>query len=104
MPQIENNVASIILEQLGGAGRLKAMIGAANFVDHGDGLSFKFKGSRKANYVKVTLRADDTYLLELKTIAPPPAFIPSREIDFEGVYWDMLQDLIERETGLYLSL
>ena len=42
-------IATTILQQLGGANRLHAMTGAYNFVNRGNGLSFKIKNQR-ANY------------------------------------------------------
>ena len=48
--------------------RLACMTGAYNFVDHGNGASFKFRGNRKANYYKITLDASDTYTAELMKI------------------------------------
>ncbi len=39
---MNQTIASIILAQLGGAHRLTAMIGARDFVDCGDALTFRF--------------------------------------------------------------
>jgi hypothetical protein len=41
------DVANTILAQLGGAGRLRAMLGTKQFVGHKDALSFRFVGSKK---------------------------------------------------------
>ena len=53
-------VATTILQQLGGAGRLRMMTGAYNFLDLKNGLSFRIKNQR-ANYVKITLTSMDLY-------------------------------------------
>jgi len=96
-------VATTILEQLGGPGRLAAMTSARNFLDHGNALSFKFKGSRKVNYVKVTLDPSDTYTVEFGKLN-------ARSLEYkvvetlDGVYADMLVDLFEKTTGLYLTI
>ena len=37
------NVAATIARQLGGTGRISAMVGAFNMLDHGDAFSFRFK-------------------------------------------------------------
>ena len=92
-------IAATIQSQLGH--RTFAMMGAFNFLDHGDALGFRFKGSRKANHVKVTLAADDTYTLTFNKI---------RGYDFKevatvaGVYASNLHAVIESTTGLYTSL
>jgi len=65
-------------------------------------LSFKFKGSRKANYLKVTLDlATDTYTLQIMKL---------RGYNFKDVYEasgldaGQVRSTIEAQTGLYLSL
>lgn len=95
--------ADIILSQLGGAGRLTAMIGAKHFFSDDDGRSlvFKFAGSRKANYAKITLTDDDLYTVDFKKIRG----VEAKDVEsFEGVYADMLRDIFESTTGLYLSV
>lgn len=95
-------IAATILRQMGGIGRIRAMTGAKNFIDYGNGVSFQFpnKAAGRPNLCKVTLRPEDTYLVEfgrhrgttykvLKTL--------------DGVYGDMLKSLFEQESGLYLS-
>lgn len=102
-------IAQTIIEQMGGLGKIRAMVSASQFVcigsdgDHGPGVQFSFKGCRKANKCRVTLNGDDTYRFELykfnrKTFDCPQVF----EID--GAYWDMLKPVFEEETGLRLSL
>ena len=103
MNNANNTVAATILAQLGGAGRLSAMIAASSFSDHGDALSFKFKGSRKYNVCKVTLAADDTYTVALRHFNLR-TLKDKNEIEFAGIYADRLKGLIEDETGLFLSL
>ena len=96
--------AAIILAQLGGSGRLGAMIGARNFLyseKDPTWLSFKFKGCRKVNHLKVTLDASDTYTLRFGKIHG----YNFREVhEVSGVYADKLRTIIEAQTGLYLSL
>jgi hypothetical protein len=96
------NPANITLSQLGGSGRLRAMIGAKDFMSENDGrtLIFKFKGCRKSNCLRITLNALDLYdieflkirRLECETIA-----------EFEGIGCENLKGSIEEFTGLYLS-
>jgi hypothetical protein len=93
-------IARTILQQLGGANRLRAMTGAYNFIDTGKGLSFRIKNA-KANYIKITLNSLDLYNLEIGRI---------RGVDYKvvaeqnNIYADQLKGMIERVTGMYLSL
>jgi len=92
-------VASTILEQLGGIGRIKAMTGAYNFVDIGNGVSFRIKNQR-ANYVKIKLNSMDLYDLEIGRIRGDNYTIVS---EHKNVYAEDLKPLIEKASGLYLS-
>jgi hypothetical protein len=94
-------IAQTIAQQLGGLGRLKYMVGGHTFADVGNGLSFKFKGSKVANYMKVTLTPLDTYNVELGKIWGQKYTI-KREVS--NVYFDQLKEIFEDTTKLYLSL
>jgi hypothetical protein len=94
-------IAKTILQQMRGMGRLKCMLGAYNFADHGNGVSFRFKGSKVANYIKVTLDADDTYSFELGKIWGHQYKVKK---SYDSIYCDQLVEIFERDTGLYLSL
>lgn len=105
--QESGEIAKTILSQMGGMGKLTAMIGANNFgfEEHAGrvSLKFNFKGSRKHNICKIILDPDDTYTFEfwnlnMRTVTCNKTF------EATGIYWDMLIDVFERETGLYLSL
>lgn len=58
-------IAKTIIEQMGGAGKIRAMVGVKTFIASEDGVSFHFKGSRKMNYVEITLDPSDTYTMTL---------------------------------------
>jgi len=98
----ETSTAMIIAAQMGGIGRLRAMVAASHMADHDNGLSFRFKGSRAANYVKVTLDPDDTYTVEFWKIRG--VFSMDKVEELGGVYCDQLIPLFESTTGLYLTL
>lgn len=96
-------VANTIIQQMGGFGKLSAMVDANTFVGSDNSVQFKFKGSCKANICKVTLDQMDTYTFQLykfnnRTFDCPKVY------EIEGAYCDMLISLFESETGLYLSL
>ncbi len=93
------NIARTIQSQLGSA---LVMMGAHNLIDHGDALSFKFKGSRKANHLKITLAGDDTYTMNFLKLGRNFSI---REVaSFSGVYASNVKSVIESTTGLYTSL
>lgn len=102
---LSENVAGTILKQMGGYGRLKAMIGATHFIDHGKSLSFQFPNRKrsKGNLVKVTLRSDDTYDMEFSAISGGGTKVKKVKT-YSGIYFDQLQPLFTEWTGLYLSL
>ena len=97
-------VATIIRNQIG----LQALmiLGAKHIaaVDEGEGaLSFKVSGRTpkgKGNYIKITLTAMDDYTVEFGVVRKFDYTVTSK---VEGVYADMLLDVIEEGTGLYAS-
>jgi hypothetical protein len=101
--------ASTLIRQMGGMGKLTAMLGASGFgrgsTDGHPSLTFKFKGSKKANVVTIILDPSDTYTLRFAKMASAAKFYevtPTGE--FSGVYAAQLKPVFERFTGLYLSL
>jgi hypothetical protein len=91
-------IANNILSQLGGARRLNIMTGAYNFVDLGDGLSFKLKNPR-ANYVKIKLNSMDLYDIEVGRIRGTTYKVIDSA---NNMYFDQLIPYIEKATGMYL--
>jgi hypothetical protein len=93
------NLAATILNQLGG-NKFIAMTGATCYSD-GNTLISKFKGSKVANIMYVTLNENDTYDvklckfrgLDVKTIK-----------EVTGAYAEMLKPIFEGTTGLKTSL
>jgi hypothetical protein len=91
-------VAQNILQQLGG-NKFIAMTGATCYSD-GNTLVAKFKGSKVANIMYVTLTEMDTYDvkickfkgMDIKTIK-----------EVSGAYCDMLKPIFEKTTGLFTS-
>lgn len=96
------SVARTILDQMGGMGRIRCMTGAKNFVDHGTGVSFQFpnKLRSKPNVMKVDY--DEGADLYTVTWGRVGKFQYTELKVVEGVYCDMLIEMFERETGLYL--
>lgn len=99
-------VAKTILAQLGGAGRLSAMIGAQNFAGDATSLKFRFaaQATNGANLIRIQLDASDTYTVEFYKIGRAPEFECEKINSISFVYGDQLVPVIESETGLRLSL
>ena len=100
-------VAEVIRAQLLGRGG-SAMIGAYNLAySEEDGnpflsLRWKAKSANKSNYLKVVYDVGmDLYNLEFGRIHGMKYRVIK---ELEGVYADMLREIFENETGLYLSL
>ena len=107
MKNEEKIIATTILQQLGGAGKLMAMIGASHFThgsdEKGSYLQFHFKGNRVYNIIKITLNFMDTY--DVTFIKMNKRNFDVKIVDtINDVYCDMLKETIERQIGMYLSL
>lgn len=86
-----------ILRQLGG-NKFIVMTGAVCTSDKNT-LSVRFKGSRIANLMTVTLKGNDTYDVKFSKYAPKSGLVtPVKE--WSDVYADMLRDIFESTTGL----
>ncbi len=93
------SVADTIAAQMGGYGRLRAFLGADQFVAMQDGLKIRFKGSPKANTVVVKLMPDDTYDMD---------FYKARGLNYplvasiQGLYAEQLRHAFTSFTGLFI--
>lgn len=96
-------ITRTIISQLGGSGRLNAMLGAKDFLAHENGVSFKItaKAKNKANYIKIVLNGNDLYDVTFGYIRGTNYTIRSEHTD---IYAESLVSFIEDETDLFLSL
>lgn len=104
MSQQDLAVANEILQQLGGAGRLRVMIGAHSFMGAPKSLTVKFRcrNPRRINTIMVALDPSDTYNVSFWCITSKTMrMVGGTDRD---VYADNLRQVIESRTGLYLSL
>lgn len=100
---MSKQVAETIVQQLGGMGKLRAMVGAKDFAYSDDSLTFAFKGYRKANVVSIKLTPMDLY--EVIFIKYSSKTFETKQVaEFGYVYGDQLKGVFESTTGLYLSL
>ena len=102
-------IAGIIIDQMGGINRLKAMIGINKISGLKPGVQFKFKGSRKANKVVIDLdEGEDVYnmtFIKVGRLNHETLEISVKETGkYEGVYCDQLIEIFEDHTGLDLNL
>lgn len=95
-------IAIMIIKQMGGMGRIKAMVGATNFIYGDSNIKFHFKGNKEMNIVEIQLTDMDLYNMKFYKYKPKKVeLIDVKEI--KGLYDDMLKPVFESETGLYLS-
>jgi len=93
----------IIAAQLGVALRL---LGAKDLLlteDGEGGLDFRVgKNPKRVTHISVTLTASDTYDLRFVRYSPSKRTTLTLAT-YDGIYADMMKDLIADETGLYTS-
>jgi hypothetical protein len=104
-------IAETIAQQLGLT--TFGLLGAHTLVDLGDGLQFRIKGCPTINLIQIILDPCDTYTVKfckLKAEKRKNLGISYTEIawsvvgSYSDIYFDMLHDLIEQETGLHTCL
>jgi hypothetical protein len=95
-------VANTIILQMGGHGKLSAMVGATFSLSTNTlGVTIKFKGSRKMTICTIKLNGLDLYDMTFSKIRKYELITVSTH---ENLYADMLKSMFENETGLRLSL
>jgi hypothetical protein len=96
-------IGKTILDQMGGYGRLRAMLGIQQLMDIPRGVGFKWPNRQRSrgNYVEITLRGDDTYDMEFFNVSARGKKSVKK---FRGLYFDQLVEIFEKHTGWYLRL
>jgi hypothetical protein len=97
--------AKTILNQIGH--KVLYMIGAKNILRIENGIQFKImRNSKGVNMIKIVYNAGkDLYTMSFLNIRKKQfEFIVKTISEFDEVYFDQMNDLIETETGLYTSL
>lgn len=102
---MSNTVSQTILAQLGG-NRFLAMTGAKNLTTGGNDLSFRLPGNPGfvrdgINYVKIELNGSDLYDVTFGRIHGTKYTVKAT---VEDLYFDSLQEVFTRYTGLETSL
>lgn len=96
-------VANTILEQMGGR-QFIIMTGARNLVGDINSLRFSLTGAKdEINKVIIRLEPSDTYTVSFYKMRDhgTSLYLVSEHSD---IYFDVLQDVFERATGLYTTL
>jgi len=100
-----NEQVQTMINQLGGAGRLHAMIGAKNFVYDNGMASIAFqhmRGDKGINKTMVIYDPDsDTYIITYFKVGRTSC---TCKAGASGVYADQLVSTIEQDTGLTLRM
>lgn len=98
-------VANTILAQYGGKS-FCVITGASNLVGSPNSLSFRVPNAqKKITHVVTTLLPSDTYRVEFIKSTGGGLSLNREVVSIhEDVYFDSLQDIFERETGLYATL
>lgn len=110
MANMTTTQAEIIINQMGGWRRIRAMLGRKTSVLLGQDeagnpqmtLKFSNPDRRRPNIFKVALNCMDLYLVEFGRVKRYD-YVKGAEFT-HGLYADGLKDCFEDQTGLYLSL
>jgi len=94
-------IAKIILSQLGGTSRLNAMLGVKQFCSVENGVSIKYKVASPVNYIKIILNGLDLYDIEMGKIRGNTYKIINSVSD---VYVEDMKNIIEDTCKVRLSL
>ena len=93
-------LAETILNQMGGAGRVRAMTGAQfAIIDNGVEIRWPSRTPTKGNMCSVVLEPCDTYTV---TFFNKRAGTKKQVAQLEDVYCDCLVRVFEAQTGYYL--
>ena len=95
----DTRTAQIIVNQLGGMGKLKAFTGAYLFATNGHNVTFRIK-NRKVNAINITLNGKDLYDLKFMRVRGTNIKLIK---EYNDIYFDQLIPLFEETTGMYLN-
>jgi len=95
-------VPTIIAQQIGH--KAFVMMGTRYKLADEKSLAFDVRGSKRWNKIQITLNAMDTYDVTFWKFGRAPLFREQAKQACFGISFDQLHELIEKHTGLYLSL
>jgi hypothetical protein len=99
-----SSIADTIRDQIGN--RALWMIGARDLTGNTDGLHFRImRNDRRVTHIDVTLDPDDTYTVRFLRVGRRRGVATCDELArYSDVYCDMLRSIINKGTGLAVSL
>lgn len=103
-----NQIAATILRQIGGR-RFVAMTGSHDFINLGNGLRMSLSRNKtSANRLEIIYdEGADLYNMRFyrQSFIRKTFECQTKDIKtYEGVYWDMLEDIFSEVTGMHLYL
>lgn len=98
-----SDVATTILDQMGGWRKLRMMLGVKQFFNITNGVGFKWpsKQRSKGNYVEVKVNGLDLYDMTFFNVSIRGK---KKVKEYRGLYDDMLANTFEKQTGYYIRL
>lgn len=105
---MDNQIAATILRQIGGR-RFVAMTGSHDFINLGNGLRMSLSRNKtSANRLEIIYaECADLYNMRFyrQSFIRKTFECQTKDIKtYEGVYWDMLEDIFSEVTGMHLYL
>jgi uncharacterized protein YwlG (UPF0340 family) len=100
-----NQIAKTIVDQLGGMGLLRLLLGTRQVLFNDQGIRFDIHGCKKINCIKIEYNAG-TDLYDVKFLRNNPSAYQlglHAVAEYDEIYADQLRELIESETGLFLG-
>lgn len=102
MSNTNTQIGMTIYQQLGGVNRLAIMAGCKNFCAGEKGVQFKVgSNSKKVTHCTIELDPSDTYTVKFFNIRGTNIQVLK---ELNDIYDDMLINVFETNTGMYLSL
>jgi len=102
LDEADDGVGRTIVDQMGGGGILKAMLGATLvLIPNGIKIKWPNKERSKGNLVQITLEPSDTYKMVFYNASGSSQKVVK---EYDDVYFDQLVDIFEKQTSWYLRM
>jgi hypothetical protein len=98
----DDGVGRTIADQMGGAGKIRAMIGAkVTAIPNGLAIKWPNKQKTKGDLVEITLEPNDTYTMRFYNSSRGQKKLVR---EYDDIYFDQLVPVFEHHTGWYLRM
>ena len=96
-----NETAETIIQQLGGLALFRLLLGTRKLLFNDKGIDFDIQGCSKINRIRIEYNEGiDLYWIKFFRYIATRASL-NLVAEYEGIYADQLNDLIESQTGLF---